>query len=104
MAGLEAAKVLQQRGHKPVVFEAADHLGGQFLTAGRAPGKQEMADAAQLFGRQVEKMGVEIRLNTPLTPQLLQKGKPDSVILAVGACPIRMPVESTDTVRVAVAN
>ena len=104
MAGLEAAKVLQQRGHKPVVFEAADHLGGQFLTAGRAPGKQEMADAAELFGRQVEKMGVEIRLNTPLTPQLLQEGKPDAVILAVGACPIRMPVESTDTVRVAVAN
>ena len=104
MGGLEAAKVLHQRGHKPVIFEATDRLGGQFLTAGRAPGKQEMADAAELFGRQVEKLGVEIRMNTPLTPELIREGKPDAVILAVGASPIQLPVESTDAVRVVSAN
>jgi len=104
MGGLEAAKVLHQRGHKPVLFEATDRLGGQFLTAGRAPGKQEMADAAELFGRQVEKLGVEIRMSTPLTPELIREGKLDAVILAVGASPIQLPVESTDTVRVVSAN
>lgn len=42
IAGLEAAIVLQQRGHKAIVCEASDQVGGQFLTAGEAPRKGEM--------------------------------------------------------------
>lgn len=104
MAGLEAAKVLLQRGYNPVIFEKTDVLGGQFLTAGEAPGKQEMKEAAELFGRQVERMGAKIRKDTELTPEMLRENRPDAVILAVGASPVMLPIASTDTVRVSAAN
>ena len=45
IAGLEAAIVLKQRGHLPILCEATDRLGGQFLTAGEAPRKEEMKQA-----------------------------------------------------------
>ena len=33
IGGVEAALVLKQRGHKPVIFEKTDRIGGLFLTA-----------------------------------------------------------------------
>ena len=68
VAGLMTAETLVARGHEAVVFEAGDHLGGQFVTAGKAPGKHEMEVAAALMGEQAKRSGVEVRLNTPFTP------------------------------------
>lgn len=104
MAGLEAAKVLKQRGHHPVIFEASNQLGGQFITAGQAPGKAEMKEAAIAFGKQVEKMGVEIHLNTILDAKQIQDGKPDALIIAIGASPIDLSIEGNDNVNVYNAN
>lgn len=90
MAGLEAARVLLMRGHHPVIFEAGDRLGGQFITAGQAPGKEEMKQAAISFGRLVERSGAEVRFHTPLTPEIITEEKPDAVIAAVGSAPIEL--------------
>lgn len=90
MAGLEAARVLLMRGHHPVIFEAGDRLGGQFITAGQAPGKEEMKQAAISFGRLVERSGAEVRFHTPLTPEIIMEEKPDAVIAAVGSAPIEL--------------
>ena len=54
VAGMEAAKVLQERGHEVTLFEASDALGGEFLLAGEAPGKAEMKAAAMEMGNQIE--------------------------------------------------
>ena len=90
MAGLEAARVLLMRGHHPVIFEAGDRLGGQFITAGQAPDKEEMKQAAISFGRLVERSGAEVRFHTPLTPEIITEEKPDAVIAAVGSAPIEL--------------
>ena len=42
IGGLEAAIILKKRGHSPILCESTDKLGGQFLTAGEAPRKEEM--------------------------------------------------------------
>ncbi len=96
MGGLEAAKILQARGHKPEIFEASNSLGGQFITAGRAPGKAEMTAAAISFAEQVQRAGTPIHLNTPVTPQLLEQQKPDAVIIAIGASPIHLNLPGMD--------
>ena len=88
IAGLEAAIVLKQRGHLPILCEASDRLGGQFLTAGEAPRKEEMKQAVIAMAHQAEKLGVEIRLNTPVTPELIKEIHPHTVINAIGAVPI----------------
>ena len=93
MAGLVAAEALEARGDSAVVFEAADHLGGQFVTAGMAPGKAEMADAARSQADQAKRSGVEVRLGTPLTPELLESGGFDALVIATGAAPVTLGLE-----------
>ena len=88
MAGLKAAVVLKQRGHNAIVCEASDSLGGQFITAGMAPHKGEMKEAAERLARKAERLGAEIRLNTPVTPELIAEIKPHTVFNAIGAAPI----------------
>lgn len=85
MAGMLAAEILKARGHEPVIYEASDRLGGQFLLAGVAPQKQEMTDAAEWEAKEVERMGIEYHLNTSVTPELISEVKPDEVIVAIGS-------------------
>lgn len=98
VAGLEAAKVLKERNHEPVIYEASDHLGGQFLTAGKAPGKKEMEDATRSLALQVEKMGIEIHLNTNVDEVMLNSLAFDEAIIAVGASPIMMGLHADNVV------
>lgn len=100
MAGMEAAMVLKERGHLPELFEAGDHLGGQFITAGEAPGKAEMKDAAVSFGEQVERAGIPVHYGTEVTPELIRKQVPDAVILAIGSSPIALNLEGIDSLPV----
>jgi 2,4-dienoyl-CoA reductase-like NADH-dependent reductase (Old Yellow Enzyme family)/thioredoxin reductase len=92
VAGLEAAMVLKQRGHNPIVCEASDSLGGQFVLAGAAPRKEEMKEAAIAMGKQAIEKGVEVRLNTPVTIELINEIKPDEVIIAIGAAPMNLNI------------
>lgn len=100
VAGLMTAETLVARGHEAVVFEAGDHLGGQFVTAGKAPGKHEMEVAAELMGEQAKRSGVEVRLNTPFTPETIAGEHFDRVVIANGASPITMGL-SGENVHVA---
>ena len=85
MGGMIAAEILKARGHEPVIYEASDKLGGQFLLAGVAPQKHEMTEAAEWEAKEVERMGIEFHLNTAVTPELVAEVKPDEVIIAVGS-------------------
>lgn len=96
MAGLEAASVLKQRGHNPILCEAGESLGGQFLIAGAAPRKEEMREAAVSMGEQVKRAGVDVRTSTPVTSELLEKIAPQAVIVATGAEPIELNIPGAD--------
>ena len=96
LAGLELAHTLKQRGHNPILFESTDTLGGQFVIAGLAPRKAEMKAAALHKGQQVISLGVDVRLNTPLTAELIKQIKPDIVVNATGAVPIKLNVPGAD--------
>ena len=96
VAGMEAAFVLAQRGHKPVLVEATYHLGGQFEIAGHAPRKDEMSQAARSRAEQVEAAGVDVRFGTRVTPALVDLIAPDVVIDATGATPIHPSIPGAD--------
>lgn len=88
IAGIEAADALAKRGHTPVLCEARGKLGGQFELAGAAPRKADFAMAARMAAQNVIDQGLDIRLNTPVTPELIAAEKPDAVIIAIGSSPI----------------
>jgi len=103
VGGMEAAKVLKELGHEPEIFEASDHLGGQFIIAGKAPGKKEMEDATIEMAKQTERI-CKIHLNTKVTPEMIEEKKPDHVIIATGALPIALRLDGEDQIHHVQAN
>ena len=81
-AGMQAALVLDQRGHAVTLFDAADKIGGQPNMAAAIPGKEEFHGMLAYFARVLDLSGVEIRLNTRATVEDLSGY--DEVILATG--------------------
>ena len=84
VGGMEAAATLANRGHKVILCEKGDVLGGQFRLAGLAPDKEDFALTVDYMIRQIKQAGVEIRMNTPVTPALIHDIHPDELIIATG--------------------
>lgn len=95
-AGLEAATVLKRRGHDVVLCEENSNLGGQLWLAGVAPRKEEMQAAAVQMGEIAKNEGVEIRLQTKATPEVINQINPDEVVIAVGSSPVILPISGVD--------
>lgn len=87
-AGMEAARVLAMRGFKPVVFEANDYVGGQLNFADKPPCKQRITELIATMKRQLEVLGVEIRLGTKADKAAIEALDPYAVIVATGGVAI----------------
>ena len=83
-AGMEVARVAALRGHKVALYEKENILGGQFLLASMAPGKQDISIFLKYLSRQVEKAGAKVITGEVVTCSLVEKVKPDTVVLATG--------------------
>lgn len=86
-AGLAFATTAAKRGHQVTLFDAASEVGGQFNIAKRIPGKEEFYETLRYFARQVELTGVELKLNTRVTAEMLNDSEFDEVVLATGITP-----------------
>ena len=87
-AGLEAAYIAELRGHQVTLLEAEDHLGGNLVAASAAGFKQDMRRYLDWLIRQVTRAkGVDVRLSTHATPEMVETMKPDAVLVAIGAEP-----------------
>ena len=95
-AGMQAAVYLHERGHQVVLFEAKDHLGGQLNFADYAEFKRDLGRFKQYLITQVGKRGIDVRLHTKATPEILSAEKPDHVILALGAEPLVIPIPGVE--------
>jgi 2,4-dienoyl-CoA reductase (NADPH2) len=84
--GLSFAIFAAERGHRVTVFEATDRLGGQFNMAMAIPGKEDYGESIRYWGRQLQRLGVDVRLNTPADADMLSKGF-DEVVIATGIAP-----------------
>ena len=90
-AGMAAAREFARQGHLTVLCEASAKTGGLLALASKAPGRGELGDILNFFRRELDRLGVEIRYETPLDESLLEEIQPDQVILATGSLP-DMPV------------
>ncbi len=88
MAGLSCATQAAERGHQVTLFEAAAVIGGQFNLARKIPGKEEFNETLRYFTHRIQQTGVDLKLNTSATPELLADF--DEVVVATGVTP-RIP-------------
>jgi 2,4-dienoyl-CoA reductase-like NADH-dependent reductase (Old Yellow Enzyme family) len=86
-AGLEAARVAAERGHRVILAEAAPRLGGAFRLAGLQPRRGQVLDLLDWYERQLHTLQVEVRLNTYMEAGDVQAVGADVVILATGSLP-----------------
>jgi 2,4-dienoyl-CoA reductase-like NADH-dependent reductase (Old Yellow Enzyme family)/thioredoxin reductase len=86
-AGLEAARVAALRGHKVVLAEASNDLGGSINIAKRAPRRMGIGDITEWLEREVYRLGVEVRLSTYIQGEDVAELAPDAVIIATGSFP-----------------
>lgn len=92
IAGLEAAYVLHKRGHHVVLCEASGKLGGQVNIAAVPIAKQELCKVVKYLKTRLEKNNIEVRLNTPVTKELIDTEFADyEIIGAYGAKPNIIP-------------
>ena len=100
VAGMSAATVAAERGHNVTLFEAAKEVGGQFNLAKVVPGKEEFHETIRYFKVQLEKTGVEVRLNTKVNREQLEREGFDDVIIATGVVPRGLKIEGSDAPNV----
>lgn len=87
-AGLEAAKTLAERGFGVTLLEKGAVIGGQLNLASKAPRKEKINWLISYYETQLQKLGVEVRLNTQATVDTVQKLEPYAVFVATGSKPI----------------
>ncbi|MFH1983765.1 MAG: FAD-dependent oxidoreductase [Pseudomonadota bacterium] len=90
-AGMGAARMAALRGHRVVLCEESAHVGGLLRLAAVPPGRAEVGDIIAWLNRELGRLNVEVRLNTPVTDALLDAIDPAVVILATGSMP-EMPI------------
>ncbi|MEG1272981.1 MAG: NADPH-dependent 2,4-dienoyl-CoA reductase [Acinetobacter sp.] len=100
VAGMSAATVAASRGHQVTLFEAAREVGGQFNLAKVVPGKEEFHETIRYFKVQIEKTGVELRLNTRVNREQLEREGFDEVIVATGVVPRALKIEGSQAPQV----
>ena len=102
--GLYAAYTAARRGHQVILCEKESKIGGILKSEQAIPFKHEMYELANTYKKLAENAGVEIRVNTEVTPEYAEKENPDALIIAVGSSPLVPPIKGLDGENVVLVN
>jgi pyruvate/2-oxoglutarate dehydrogenase complex dihydrolipoamide dehydrogenase (E3) component len=82
---MQAAITAAERGHRVTLYEKSDALGGLLKVAENDPIKYLLKKYKDYLIFQVNKHNIDVRLNTEATPEMVEAGAPDAVIVASGS-------------------
>ena len=86
-AGLEAARVLGERGHHIVLFEAAPRLGGQVLLGAEASWRKDLSGVVDWRAGEVDRLGIDVRTSHYAELEDVLAEDPEIVIVSTGGVP-----------------
>jgi 2,4-dienoyl-CoA reductase-like NADH-dependent reductase (Old Yellow Enzyme family) len=96
-AGLKAAAVAAERGHRVTLFEAGRQLGGQVRLAERLPGRAEFGGVTLNLAEEARRAGAKLVTGVRVDAGLVAAEGADAVLVATGARPSRPAVEVMDS-------
>ncbi len=96
IGGMQAALTASERGHRVILCEKTDKLGGVLRCEKNIPFKKHLEEYLDLQERLISRSSVEVRLGTAVTSKTAEEIGPDVIIAAMGSRPIRPPVPGID--------
>jgi 2,4-dienoyl-CoA reductase-like NADH-dependent reductase (Old Yellow Enzyme family)/thioredoxin reductase len=102
--GLYAAYTAARRGHQVILCEKEDRCGGILKSEQALPFKYEMYQLAGTYEKLAREAGAEIRLNTEVTKEYVEKEAPYALIIAAGSSPLVPPIPGLDGENVVIVN
>jgi 2,4-dienoyl-CoA reductase (NADPH2) len=95
-AGMSAALSAREKGHTVTLYEKDNRLGGQLYLAAAPPGREEFAELAKDLEHQVALSAINVVLDQRVDEGLIDRKKPDAVILATGALPLKPSIPGVE--------
>ena len=95
-AGMQCALTAAQRGHDVTLCEMTDSLGGNLKCEENVPFKAAFPKYIATMSRRMELAGVNIKLDTEVTPEFVREFEPDVLVVAIGAEPFTLPIKGID--------
>jgi 2-enoate reductase len=96
VAGMEAARVAFLRGHKVALYEKSGFLGGHLIEASVPDFKKDIERLLNWYKYQFKRFGLNIFLNTEVSPKLVITEEADAVILATGSDLVQPEIEGIE--------
>jgi 2,4-dienoyl-CoA reductase (NADPH2) len=93
---MSAALSAWEKGHKVSLYEKGSRLGGQLYLASAPPGREEFAELAKDLEHQVAQSAIKVVLDRSVDEDLINHEKPDAVILATGALPMKPSIPGAE--------
>lgn len=87
--GMKVAEIAARRGHEVILYESDAELGGQVKLAEKGPSRADIGEVTHWLGVQIKKLGVKVRTGVAATAEVVEAEKPDVVVIATGARPVR---------------
>lgn len=87
-AGLQAACIAAERGHRVMLYEKNEKLGGQVNMAYMPPEKAEMKNIVDYLTNRIVQSNVTVHMSREAGVEEILASEPDAVIIATGATPI----------------
>ena len=97
-AGMNAALIAAQRGHRVSLYESGKQLGGQALLAQNLSRRAEFGGLITNLLQAMSKQDINIQLNSRVDLAMVQAEAADVVVLATGATPYAQPIEADDSI------
>jgi 2,4-dienoyl-CoA reductase-like NADH-dependent reductase (Old Yellow Enzyme family)/thioredoxin reductase len=96
IGGMQAALTAADRGHEVVLCEKTGRLGGTLLCEEKVSFKSKLDKYIKKQALLISRAGIDLRLNTEVTPALADEIGADVIIAALGARPVKPPVPGID--------
>ncbi len=95
-AGIRCAITAARRGHSVTLCEKRRYIGGMVYPGSRPDCKADVARALDWFTAELEASTVNLKLNTEITPELVESERPDALVIAAGAEPVKLDIPGAD--------
>ena len=96
VAGMEAARVMAERGHAVTLYERSHELGGQWNIACLQREKAVFKLFRDRLVKGLKDAGVKVNLGQEVDRDFVEKADPEAVVVATGAKPATLPVPGAD--------